>query len=73
MEWRVLSRIVLIPVIVGLSYEAMKFGAAHRDHPVMRLILAPNLALQSLTTREPDDGMIEVAIAALQQVLASEQ
>jgi uncharacterized protein YqhQ len=67
--WRVTSRIVLLPVIVGIAYEWLKFGAKHADSKWMRALLAPGLVLQRLTTREPDDEMIEVAIAALERVL----
>ncbi len=68
---RILSRIVLIPVIAGISYELIKFSATHRHNPLVRiLILEPSLALQGLTTRQPDDSMLEVAIAALERVLS---
>ncbi len=70
--WRVLSRIVLLPVIVGVSYEFTRLTARLADRPWMRVLIAPNLALQRLTTRDPDDGMLEVAIAALKAVLAGE-
>jgi uncharacterized protein YqhQ len=71
---RILSRLVLIPVIAGLTYELIKFSAAHRDNPLIRaLVLAPSLALQRLTTREPDEFMLEVAIAALQRLLDIEE
>jgi uncharacterized protein YqhQ len=70
--WRLLSRIVLLPVIVGVSYEFTRLTARLADRPWMRVLIAPNLALQRLTTREPDDGMLEVAIAALKAVLADE-
>jgi len=71
---RILSRLVLIPVIAGLTYELIKFSAAHRDNPLIRVvILTPSLALQRLTTQEPDEPMLEVAIAALQRLLAVEQ
>ena len=67
---RIFSRLVLIPVIAGLTYELIKFSAAHRDNPLIRaVVLAPSLALQRLTTQEPDDSMLEVAIAALQRLL----
>ena len=67
---RILSRLVLIPVIAGLTYELIKFSAAHRDNPLIRgVILTPSLALQRLTTREPDESMLEVAITALQRLL----
>jgi len=70
--WRVLSRIVLLPVIAGVSYEFTRLTARLADRPWMRVLIAPNLALQRLTTREPDDGMLKVAIAALKAVLADE-
>ena len=71
---RILSRLVLIPVIAGLTYELIKFSAAHRDNPLIRgAILAPSLALQRLTTREPDESMLEVAITALQRLLDVEE
>jgi uncharacterized protein YqhQ len=70
--WRLASRIVLLPVIAGISYEFIQLTARFADRPLVRLIAAPNLALQRLTTREPDDGMLEVAIAALKAVLAGE-
>jgi len=70
---RILSRLVLIPVIAGLTYELIKFSAARRDNPLIRgVILAPSLALQRLTTQEPDESMLEVAIAALQHLLNME-
>jgi len=69
---RVASRIVLIPVVVGVAYEWLKFGARHSDAWWMKVLLFPGLLMQRLTTREPDDEMIEVAIAALRQVLQEE-
>ena len=71
--WRVLSRLVLLPLITGIAYEILRLTARLADRPLMRLLIAPNLALQRLTTREPDDAMLEVAIAALKAVLASEE
>lgn len=68
----VLSRIVLIPVIAGISYELIRFTAKHIDNPIIRIIVIPNLALQHLTTRQPDLTMLEVAIAAFKRVLVSE-
>jgi len=70
---RVLSRLLLLPVISGIAYEVLRFTAKHAANPVMRAIIKPNLALQRLTTREPDDAMIEVAIVALERVLKGEQ
>ncbi len=70
--WRVLSRLVLLPVISGIAYEFIRLTARFSDRSWMRVLTRPNLALQRLTTREPDDGMIEVAIAALRAVLTRE-
>ena len=70
---RILSRIVLIPVVAGVAYEYIKFTNRHRESPIIRTIAAPNLALQSLTTREPDISMLEVSIAALKRVLETEK
>lgn len=68
-----LSRILLVPVIAALGYEVIYFGARHTKNPLVRAIMAPGLWLQSMTTREPDDGQIEVAIAALNRVMEAEQ
>jgi uncharacterized protein YqhQ len=68
----VLSRIVLIPVIAGIAYEVIRFTAKNINNPIVRIIVKPNLALQHLTTRQPDLTMIEVAIAAFKRVLVSE-
>lgn len=65
----ILSRIVLIPVIAIIGYEIMKFGAGHLKHIIVRILLAPGLMLQTMTTREPDDSQIETAIAALNEVI----
>jgi len=69
---RLVSRILLIPIVAGLAYEFIRFTARHIQNPIIRAIVAPNLALQRLTTREPDAAMLEVAIAALGRVLESE-
>ncbi len=66
---RYASRILLIPVIAGLSYEWLRFSANHQDRPWVKWISTPGLTLQRLTTREPDSRMIEVAISALTRVL----
>jgi len=70
--WRVLSRIALLPVISGISYEILRLTARLADRPWMQAIIAPNLALQRLTTREPDDSMLQVAIKSLKIVLINE-
>ena len=64
----VLSRIILIPVIAAVSYEVVYFGGRHSHNKVVRAILAPGLWLQTMTTREPDDSQIEVALEALKRV-----
>jgi uncharacterized protein YqhQ len=73
MAIRILSRIVLIPVVAGVAYEYIRFTNRYRNHPVIRAIATPNLALQKLTTREPDPAMLEVSIAALKCVLETER
>lgn len=65
----VLSRIVLVPVIASIAYELMRLGAANYRYRVVRWLMAPSLALQGLTTREPDASQIECAIVALERVL----
>jgi uncharacterized protein YqhQ len=67
---RVLLRLLLLPVIAGLAYEFIRFTAQHMDDPLVRVLIAPNLAMQRLTTREPDLKMLEVSIAALESVLS---
>ena len=70
---RLLSRIVLIPVVAGLSYEFLRLVARyHRRSTLARALAAPGLALQRLTTREPDLEMLEVGIRALAEVLRAE-
>src|SRR5471030_781207 len=69
---RILSRIVLIPVVAGIAYELIRLGASNYHRRFVRALLAPGLAVQRLTTREPDDSMIEVAIASLKRVLSDE-
>lgn len=66
---RILSRVVLMPVIAGVSYEIIRFAGAHNDNCVVHASIMPGLLLQKLTTREPDDSMMEVAIASLKAVL----
>lgn len=63
------SRIVLLPVIAGLSYELLKLSAKHEKSRLVRMLIAPGLALQRLTTREPDDSQLEVAIRSLEEAL----
>ena len=65
---RIVLKLLLLPLVVGISYEIIKFAGRH-DNSVMRFVLAPGLWLQKLTTREPDDSQLEVAIRSLQAVL----
>ena len=71
--WRILSRILLMPVVAGIAYEILKFSARHLDSPGLRWMVAPGMLLQRLTTREPDDEQLEVAIAALRAIVESGQ
>lgn len=64
-----LSRIILVPVIAGLAYEALRLMAVHGDNPIVAIISRPNLDLQTLTTRPPTDEQIELAITAMRTVL----
>jgi len=63
------GRLLLVPAIAGLSYEVLRFTAKHRAAPLFSLLVAPGLALQRITTQEPTDDMLEVAIAALECAL----
>lgn len=63
------SRIILLPMIAGISYEFLKWSASNENHPLVKMIIAPGLGLQRLTTREPDDSQIEVAIRSLNEAL----
>jgi uncharacterized protein YqhQ len=69
---RLLSRVVLIPVIAGVAYEYIRLLARYIRNPLARLLVMPQLALQRLTTREPSPDMLEVSITALERVLAAE-
>jgi len=69
---RILSRIILLPLIAGIAYEFLRFTAPRQHLALIRLITEPNLALQRLTTREPDENMLAVAIDAFQHMLSYE-
>lgn len=66
---KAVARIVLLPLIAGLSYEVLKWSARHDQSPLVRLLIAPGLALQKLTTREPDDDQLEVAIRSMEEAI----
>lgn len=63
------ARIVLLPLIAGVSYELLKWSAKHDTSPLVRFLITPGLALQRLTTREPDDDQVEVAIRSMEEAL----
>ena len=66
------ARLLLIVPVASISYEVLRFGAAHETNPVMRVLVAPGLLLQRITTRRPDPPMIDVAVASLQEALAGD-
>jgi uncharacterized protein YqhQ len=73
-SWGVLvaSRILGLPIVAGVAYEAIKFAGRHQHQLIGRILMAPGSWLQNITTNEPDDDMIEVAVAALEATLAAE-
>ncbi|MGI6451453.1 MAG: DUF1385 domain-containing protein [Desulfitobacteriia bacterium] len=71
--WRIVSRVLLMPLVAGISYELLKFSSRHTDSRVCRFLIAPGLLLQRLTTREPDDSQLEVAIASLNGIVQTGQ
>lgn len=73
MVWLLLSRVLLIPVLAMLAYEYIRWTANHLDYPLIGWMMKPNLALQSLTTRQPTLQMLEVGIAAFNTMIAEEQ
>ena len=63
------ARVVLMPLIAGLAYEVIRFSARHLANPVCRLMTRPGMWLQMITTKEPDDSQLEIAITALKEAL----
>jgi len=70
--WGILSRVIAIPIIAGISFELLRLGARYTDSAVMKVLMAPGLWLQKITTKPPDHGQIEIAIASFQEVLRAE-
>jgi uncharacterized protein YqhQ len=68
----ILSRILLIPVIAAVGYEILRWGARHRSNPVVRVIMWPGILVQMITTKQPTDDMIEVAIVSMEQALTAD-
>ena len=72
LEWRILSRVLLIPVVAAISYEFIRFYGTHSTWPIARLMSLPGLWMQRLTTRQPEDDQIEVAITAMGAAVAAD-
>lgn len=72
LHWRLISRILMIPVLAGLAYEYIRLLSKHLDKPFIKFIIKPNLALQNMTTREPSEDMLEVSIKAFNTMAALE-
>ena len=70
--WLIFSRILLIPVIAAISYEIIRYSGFHSDSTIVKLLTRPNLTLQKLTTRQPNDDQIEIAIHAMRGVIAAD-
>ena len=70
--WMILSRVIFIPVIAALAYEIIRLSGRYEDNPMVSMISAPNLLLQKLTTRQPDDDQIEIAVAAMNAALSAD-
>ena len=70
--WRLLSRIILIPVLAALAYEYIRWTARHLESRFVKFLIRPNLALQHLTTREPTKAMLEVSISAFNKMFSLE-
>ena len=70
--WLITSRIVFIPIIAGISYEMIRFSSVHAQNILVRALMSPNLWLQSLTTKIPDEDQIEVAISAMNKAIESD-
>ena len=70
--WLITSRVVLVPVIAAAAYEVIRLSGRYSGNPLVNLIAGPSLALQTLTTRQPDDGQIEIAIAAMEQAIEAD-
>jgi len=71
--WQIISRILLIPVLAGVALEYIRWIANHLDQPIVKWLIKPNLALQHLTTREPNLNMLEVSIRSFNEMRAMEQ
>ena len=73
MIWRIISRIILIPVIAGISYELIRLAGKFSKYKVVNILFYPGLLLQKITTKEPDNDQIEVAISSFKKVIEAEK
>ena len=70
--WRIVSRVIAIPIIAAISYEALRFGAKHPESLLMRSLMKPGIWLQRITTQPPDHSQIEIAVMAFRELLRRE-
>jgi uncharacterized protein YqhQ len=70
--WRIVSRVIAIPIIAAISYEALRFGAKHPESLVMRSLMKPGIWLQRITTQQPDRSQIEIAVTSFRKLLRRE-
>lgn len=73
LHWRLITRLLMVPVLAGISYEYIRLLSRHLDSPFVKFIVKPNLALQQMTTREPTLDMLEVSIQAFNTMYAMEK
>ncbi len=69
----VLSRLIVVPLVAGIAFEFIMWSARHQENPLVRILVWPGLQMQKLTTREPTDDQVEVAMASLKKVLSMEE
>jgi uncharacterized protein YqhQ len=70
--WMLLSRVIVIPLVAGLAFEFIMWSARNQENPIVQALVWPGLQLQKLTTREPTDDQVEVAMTSLKEVIAKE-
>jgi uncharacterized protein YqhQ len=70
---RILYRVLLIPVVAGISYELIKLAGRFSKYKIVNILFYPGLLLQKVTTREPDDSQLEVAISSFNRVIEAEE
>lgn len=73
MAWRLISRLLFIPLLAGIAVEYIRWTANHLNNPIVQFLIKPNLAMQHLTTRDPDHSMLEVAIESFKSMRKAEQ